>query len=103
MRCGSSTASSRAGCAFPSGARFPREAHFRGIGEDVLLLAAAQDRLLRFPEFRVEQIAVILVEDLARAWFRNQEAVELLGKNVRVADAPVGLGGKLFLVAARRR
>src|SRR5687767_4468063 len=95
-RSGSSIASSRAGFTSartaPSAERRPRKSLLFGIREDVVLQPGAHALLLAGPERRIEQVAVVLVEDLARARIAHQEAIELLGKHVALAHAPVGLG-----------
>ena len=80
--------------ALPSG-----EAHLLGIGEDVFLQPGAHALLLAGPELRIEQIAVVLEEDRARARVGDEEALELLGVDVVRAHRPVGLGGDLVVVA----
>src|ERR1700741_680296 len=115
-RCGSSTASSRAGSTSPRTSRYPRrrarlprgfplarEPDLFGVGKHVLEDTRLPARLLARPERRVEQVAVVLVEDLARPGVGDEKALELLGDHVALADAPVGLGGELFLVARCRR
>src|SRR5205807_2930783 len=86
-----------------SASRCPRKADFFGVGKDVILKAGAHALLLALPERWIEQVAVVLVEHLARAWIAHQEALELLRKHVGRAYRPVGLRRHLVVVVARRR
>src|ERR671915_185557 len=71
-RSGSSTASSRAGSTSPRTSPSPWEPDLLRIREDVLLHVGAHALLLPDPELRVEQIAVLRVEDLAQCRIADQ-------------------------------
>src|SRR5256885_12748738 len=88
-----STASSRAGSISRRAGRCPRKADFLGVRKHVILQAGAHALLLAQPKRWIEQVAVVLVEDLARARVADQEALELLREHIVHADPPVGLGG----------
>src|SRR5256886_13606726 len=97
------TASSRAGSISRRTGRCPRKADFLGVGKDVILKAGAHALLLAQPKRWIEQVAVVLVEHLARARVAHQEALELLRKHVARAHRPVRLRRDLVCVVAGRR
>src|SRR5256885_10550539 len=98
-----STASSRAGSISRRTGRCPRKADFLGVGKDVVLQAGAHALLLAQPKRWIEQVAVVLVEHLARARVADQEALELLRKHVARTHRPVRLRRDLVCVVAGRR
>src|SRR5947199_231858 len=90
MPSGSSTASSRAGCGFPRSARFPREAHLLGIGEDILLLARAHELL--------DGLAVLAQREAQRGFVAA--AAALLDMQVERLHAPLDIDVADYQLAA---
>ena len=66
-------------------------------------MAAAQPRLDRLPEARVEQVAVVLDEGLADARIAEQEGREFLREDVERPGGVPGFAGQLHLGIRCRR
>ncbi len=66
------------------------ESNALGVGKNVLVDTGFDIFLFFNPEIRVEQVLVIFEEGLTRPFLGKQEAGELFGEYIPVADAEPG-------------
>ena len=62
------------------------ETQFFGIGEEILYVTRNNFILCRFPEFDVQQIAVVLEKSRANLGRSKQKSGKFLGENIVSAD-----------------